>query len=110
MLLHILQEYNENLDFAKSKLIVVERHKQIEEIQKKQEELAQKKAEEEKVIEVVEEVIEKAEEEITAPVELIEGSNDEEQQMMVVSFQITATLEQVRELKQWLKERNIKYD
>lgn len=100
----ILLEYNKTLDFANSKLVVVQRHKQIEEMQKRQEELARKKAEEKKVIEVVEEVIE---EEITAP-ELVEDEV-EEQQMMVVSFQVTATVEQIRELKQWLKERNIQY-
>ena len=100
----ILLEYNKTLDFANSKLIVIERKKQIEEMQKRQEELARKKAEEEKVIEVVEEVIE---EEITAP-ELVEDEV-EEQQMMVVAFQVTATVEQIKELKQWLKERNIQY-
>lgn len=101
----ILLEYNKTLDFANSKLVVVQRHKQIEEMQKRQEELARKKAEEEKVIEAVEEVIE---EEITAP-ELVEDEVEEEQQMMVVAFQVTATVEQIRELKQWLKERNIQY-
>ena len=102
----ILLEYNKTLDFANSKLVVIERHRQIEEMQRKQEEMAQKKAEEEKVIEVVEEVIE---EEISAPVELVEENVEEEQQMMVVAFQVTATVEQIRELKQWLKERNIQY-
>ena len=101
----ILLEYNKTLDFANSKLVVVQKHKQIEEMQKRQEELARKKAEEEKVIEAVEEVIE---EEITAP-ELVEDGVEEEQQMMVVAFQVTATVEQIRELKQWLKERNIQY-
>lgn len=101
----ILLEYNKTLDFANSKLVVVQRHKQIEEMQKRQEELARKKAEEEKVIEAVEEVIE---EEITAP-ELVEDEVEEEQQMMVVAFQVTATVEQIKELKQWLKERNIQY-
>ena len=98
----ILLEYNKTLDFANSKLIVIERKKQIEEMQKRQEELARKKAEEEKVIEVVEEVIE---EEITAP-ELVEDEVEEGQQMMVVAFQVTATVEHIRELKQWLKERD----
>ena len=101
----ILLEYNKTLDFANSKLIVIERKKQIEEMQKRQEELARKKAEEEKVIEAVEEVIE---EEITAP-ELVEDEVEEGQQMMVVAFQVTATVEHIRELKQWLKERNIQY-
>ena len=100
----IMVEYKNNLDYFKSKEVVITRHKQIEEMQKRQEELARKKAEEEKVIEVVEEIIE---EEITAP-ELVE-EEVEEQQMMVVAFQVTATVEQIRELKQWLKERNIQY-
>ena len=101
----IMLEYKNSLDFGNSKMKVVERHKQLELMQKRQEELARKKAEEEKVIEVVEEVIE---EEITAP-ELVEEEVEEEQQMMVVEFQVTATVEQIRELKQWLKERNIQY-
>lgn len=101
----IMVEYKNNLDYFKSKEVVITRHKQIEEMQKRQEELAKKKAEEEKVIEVVEEIIE---EEITAP-ELVEDEVEEEQQMMVVAFQVTATVEQIRELKQWLKERNIQY-
>lgn len=101
----IMLEYKNSLDFGNSKMKVVERHKQLELMQKRQEELARKKAEEEKVIEVVEEVIE---EEITAP-ELVEEEVEEEQQMMVVAFQVTATVEQIRELKQWLKERNIQY-
>lgn len=100
----IMLEYKNSLDFGNSKMKVVERHKQLELMKQREEELARKKAEEEKVIEVVEEVIE---EEITAP-ELIE-EEVEEQQMMVVAFQVTATVEQIRELKQWLKERNIQY-
>ena len=98
----ILLEYNQTLDFAKAKMKVIERHEQIEEMKKKEEEQKRKEEEEQKVIEVVEEVIE---EEITPP-ELVE----EEQQMMVVAFQVTATVEQIRELKQWLKERNIQYE
>lgn len=100
----IMLEYKNSLDFGNSKMKVVERHKQLELMKQREEELARKKAEEEKVIEVVEEVIE---EEITAP-ELVE-EEVEEQQMMVVAFQVTATVEQIRELKQWLKERNIQY-
>ena len=103
----ILLEYNSTLDFAKSKMLVIERHKQIEELQRQKEELAKKHEEEQKVVEKVEQVIE---EEITAPVELVEDEVEEEQQMMVVAFQVTATVEQIRELKQWLKERNIQYE
>lgn len=101
----IMLEYKNSLDFGNSKMKVVERHKQLELMKQREEELARKKAEEEKVIEAVEEVIE---EEITAP-ELVEDEV-EEQQMMVVAFQVTATVEQIRELKQWLKERNIQYE
>lgn len=101
----IMLEYKNSLDFGNSKMKVVERHKQLELMKQREEELARKKAEEEKVIEVVEKVIE---EEITAP-ELVE-EEVEEQQMMVVAFQVTATVEQIRELKQWLKEKEIAYE
>lgn len=103
----ILLEYNKTLNFAQSKLDVTFRHQQLEAMKKRDEEILKMKLEEQKVIEVVEEVIE---EEISAPVELVEENVEEEQQMMVVAFQITATIEQVRELKKWLNERNIQYE
>lgn len=97
----ILLEYNNTLDFASAKITVVERHKKLEEMKKV----------EPVVEEVQEEVKEIIEEEITAPVEIEMPNDDEpEEQMMVVAFQVTGTKQQLRELKQFLIERGIKYE
>lgn len=97
----ILLEYNNTLDFASAKITVVERHKKLEEMQKV----------EPVVEEVQEEVQEIIEEEISAPVEINEPDDEEpEEQMMVVAFQVTGTKQQLRELKQFLQEKGIKYE
>lgn len=98
----ILLEYNSTLDFAKSKMVVIERHKQIEELQRQKEELAKKEDEEQKVVEIVEQVIE---EEITAPQEIIE---DEE--LLTITFTITDTKENVIKVREFMKKEGIKYE
>ena len=98
----ILLEYNSTLDFAKSKMIVIERHKQIEELQRQKEELAKKEDEEQKVVEIVEQVIE---EEITAPQEIIE---DEE--LLTITFTITDTKENVIKVREFMKKEGIRYE
>lgn len=98
----ILYEYNQNMDFAKSKLIVIERHRQIEELKKKEEE-KQNVIEQEEIIEqAVNEVVEEV---ITAPKEIVE-----EEDILTISFTVTGTREQLRNLKQYLIERGIKYE
>lgn len=97
----ILLEYKKSLDFASSKITVVERHKKLEEMKKV----------EPVIEEVQEEVKEIIEEEITAPVEINEHADEEpEEQIMVVAFQVTGTKQQLRELKQFLIEKGIKYE
>lgn len=98
----ILLEYKNNLDLTKSKLNVLNRHKQLEEIRKKEEEKQLMFDEEDKIVEVVEEVIE---EEITAPVEIIE---DEE--LLTVTFTITDTKENIIKLREFMKKEGIKYE
>lgn len=98
----ILLEYKNNLDLTKSKLNVLTRHKQLEEIRKKEEEKQLMFDEEDKIVEVVEEVIE---EEITAPVEIIE---DEE--LLTVTFTITDTKENIIKLREFMKKEGIKYE
>ncbi len=94
----ILIEYKNCLDFALAKMRVIERHKQIEEINKKQEEQQVIEQQEEKVIEVVDSVI-------TPPKEIIQ-----EDELITFKFTIKATKEQARELKRFLEERGIIYE
>lgn len=94
----ILIEYKNCLDFALAKMRVVERHKQIEEMNKKQEERQVIEQQEEKVIEVVDSVI-------TPPKEIIQ-----EDELIIFQFTIKATKEQARELKTFLEERGIIYE
>lgn len=98
----ILLEYNSTLDFAKSKMVVIERHKQIEELQRQKEELVKKEEEEQKVVEIVEQVIE---EEITAPQEIIE-----EDELLTITFTITDTKENIIKVREFMKKEGIKYE
>lgn len=92
----ILLEYQKTLDFANSKMLVVERHKKLEEKQKQQELKQEQEKQEEKVVEKVEE--------ITIPKEVIE-----EDELLKVTFTIETTKQNIIELKKWLNERGIKY-
>lgn len=93
----ILLEYiNNRGNYAQSKLNVLNRHKQLEEIQKQQELKQEQEKQEEKVVEKVEE--------ITIPKEVIE-----ENELLKVTFSIETTKQNIIELKKWLKERGIKY-
>ena len=94
----IIVEYMKNLDFTKSKLDVIQRHKMLEEIQKHNEEQQEKQKQEEKIIEKVEDII-------TPPKEII--SDDE---IIKVTFTIETTKKNIIELKNWLNEREIKYE
>jgi hypothetical protein len=100
----ILLEYNQNMDFAKSKLIVVERHRQIEEL-KRQEEEKKKVVEQEELIEqAVNEVVEEV---IVAPVEINEETEQEE---LTVSFTVIGTREQLKKVKEFLISEGIRYE
>lgn len=94
----ILIEYKNCLDFALAKMRVVERHKQIEEMNKKHEEQQVIEQQEEKVVEVVDSVI-------TPPKEIIQ-----EDELITFQFTIKAIKEQARELKIFLDERGIIYE
>lgn len=97
----ILLDYKDTLDFTKSKLNVIERHKRLEEIKKQQEQQEEKQKQEEKIVEKVEEVIE----EITPPKEII---NDED--VIKVQFTIETTKAKIIKLKEFLKENEISYE
>lgn len=93
----ILIEYKRCLDFGKSKLIVIQRQKQLEEIKNQQEQIQEQEKQEEKVIEKVEEII-------TPPKEVIEDD-----EVITVTFTITDTKEKILKLRDYLKENDINY-
>ena len=93
----ILVEYKNNKDFTKSKIDVITRHKQLEELQQKQKEIQLQIDEENKIVEKVEEII--------APKEIIE---DEE--IIEVSFTVRGKVSKIKELKKWLKESELEYE
>lgn len=93
----IMVEYKNTKDFTNSKLTVINRHKQLEELKNKQEEIQLQLDKDAKIIEKVEE--------ITTPKEIIEDD-----EILKVSFTIETTKSNIVELKKWLKERGIKYE
>lgn len=103
----ILIEYKNSLNFANSKIIVSNRHKQLEEMQRKQEELQKKKEEEQKIIEQVEEVVEQ---EITAPVEIETTKLEDKEETFIIQFTVRGTKTQLKELKLFLQNGGYEYE
>ena len=100
----ILLEYKQNgFDFAKAKLTVVNR---MNELQKLQETMNQKQQQDEqdKAIE------QKVEEEITIPVEVVEKPVDNATPIITARFQVYGTLEQIKALKQFMLDTDIKFE
>lgn len=93
----ILIEYKNNLDFTKSKLDVIARHKQLEELQKKNQEQELAKQEEQKMVEKVEEII-------TPPKEIIEDED-----VITCTFTVTGTKEQIKQIKNLIIELGVEY-
>ena len=92
----ILYEYKKNHgNYVQCKMMVLERHKALEDIAKKKVEETVKEEEQKKLEQKVEEVL-------TAPVEI-----EEEQ---TFQFTITCTISQARKLKEWLNNEGIKYE
>ena len=96
----ILLEYKVTLDFAKSKLIVVNRHSAIDAIRVQQKEKNKQVEQEQKIEEKVEEII--------APVEIKE--NEEIEEIIESTFTVKGTLKQLKELKIYLEEKGIYYE
>lgn len=92
----ILLEYNECMDYVVAKTRVLERHKQLEEIQKQQETRQEIEKEEEKIVEQVDDII--------APVEVVE------EETMTVTFTITDTKENILKVREFMKKEGIKYE
>lgn len=96
----ILIDYTQTLDFTKSKLNIVERHKRLEELAKAREKVEDRLKQEEKNVEKVNKVIE-----INTPKEIIE-----DQDIIKVQFTIETTKSNIIKLKEFLKENNINYE
>lgn len=97
----ILVEYlKNNFDYVDSKIIVNERHKQLEELKKQQEEKLEQEKQEEQVVEKVEEVIE----EVSVPKELIEDD-----EIIVVQFNVKGEKSKIKELKNKIIELGLEW-
>ena len=101
----IVIEYLKNLDFAKSKMIVIERHRQLEEIKKREEELKAQQEQEQEVVEKVEEVVE----EIKPPVEIIDVEAQEVEELFTTTFTATTTEAKLKALKNFMESEGIEY-
>lgn len=101
----IVIEYLKNLDFAKSKMIVIERHRQLEEIKKREEELKAQQEQEQEIVEKVEEVVE----EIKPPVEIIDVEAQEVEEIFTATFTVKTTKAKLKALKNFMESEEIEY-
>ena len=101
----IVIEYLKNLDFAKSKMLVIERHRQLEEIKKREEELKAQQEQEQEIVEKVEEVVE----EIKPPVEIIDVEAQEVEEVFTATFTVKTTKAKLKALKNFMESEGIEY-
>ena len=101
----IVIEYLKNLDFAKSKMLVIERHRQLEEIKKREEELKAQQEQEQEIVEKVEEVVE----EIKPPVEIIDVEAQEVEEVFTATFTVKTTKAKLKALKSFMESEEIEY-
>ena len=99
--IEILAEYKTNLDLKKSILVVSERKEREAEEIKRQQELAKQKEEESKTT-TAENL--SNEDEIIAPKEI---KQEQEEKIYTMTFKVSGTMEQLKELKEYLKERKL---
>ena len=93
----ILYEYNQCFDYVEAKTKVLEKHKQLEEIEKQKLEKQNAEQQEQQIIEKVDEAIE-----ITAPVEV-------EEEINTYQFEVKATKGQIKKLIEFMKELGVEY-
>lgn len=94
----LLYEYQHNgFDYSKAVLTIRKRKEEIEKIKQQQNEVQLQMDDEARIVEKVEE--------ITMPKEVIKDD-----EILKVSFTIETTKQNIIELKNWLKERGIKYE
>lgn len=92
----ILLEYEKNgFDYVNARLTIINRNKEKEALKKKLEQVEEVVKEEEKVVEKVEEIIK--------PVEVVE------EEELEITFTVKATRTKLRELKEFMKEKEIEY-
>lgn len=97
----IFVEYRECLDYAKSKLTVMNRHKAMKELQTVQENIQQNIQEEQKIEETVDEII--------TPVE-IETPEMGGNQMMIYTFTVTGTRDEIVQIRDFIRSLGVKYE
>ena len=92
----ILLEYQKNgFDYVQARLTIINRNKEKEALKKKLEQVEEVVKEEEKIEEKVEEIIK--------PVEVVE------EEELEITFTVKATRTKLRELKEFMKEKEIEY-
>ena len=101
----IVIEYLKNLDFVKSKMLVIERHRKLEEIKKREEELKAQQEQEQEVVEKVEEVVE----EIKPPVEIIDVEAQQVEEVFTATFTVKTTKAKLKALKNFMESEEIEY-
>lgn len=100
----ILLEYSNNIkwskkvDFAQSKLNVLDRHKRLEELKNKQKDIQLQIDDDVKIVEKVENIID-------APKEIIDDS-----EVIEVSFKVKGTKEQIKQIKNLIIELGVDYE
>lgn len=89
----ILYEYGKNMDYVAAKTAVIQRHKEIEEINKATQQATETATQEQKIEETVDEII--------APVEI--------EDIETYQFEVKATKEQIKKLIDFMKELGVEY-
>lgn len=102
----ILYEYIRTLDFANSKMNVLNKKKELEELQKVKEEQQVIVEKEKEIVQRVEEIVE----EITAPKEIETTTLNDSEDQYVVSFTIKGSKSQLKKLKDFMKKEGIIYE
>ena len=86
-------------------MLVIERHRQLEEIKKREEELKAQQEQEQEVVEKVEEVVE----EIKPPVEIIDVEAQEVEEVFTATFTVKTTKAKLKALKNFMESEEIEY-
>lgn len=89
----ILYEYGKNMDYVAAKTAVLQRHKEIEEINKATQQTTETATQEQKIEETVDEII--------APVEI--------EDVETYQFEVKATKEQIKKIIDFMKELGVEY-
>lgn len=106
----ILAEYLKNgYQYSQAKLTVLNIKMELDKIREQQEKLAKMQEQDEQVVEKVENAVEQWQE-VVAPTEIISEEETEQDELMEIELKVYITKTMAKELIEWLKERNIKYE